>query len=170
MPCTTPGWYRPNDTAAAGVLSARALVSIFEASRDRWVALQSSHKLFKVRSVYRLGEMQIESRFRGPALVFLLAPSRESHENQLVAPALLADASSRIVAVEFWHADVQQHHVGPESCSFFDGLKAIANRAYFIAHQAQHHAHALYCIVVVVRDQNAIARLGRRIGAQVLRA
>src|SRR5262245_45397385 len=68
----------------------------------------------QLRGVQRLREVTVEARGRRPALVLLLAPSRQRDNHRAAAPALLADHASCVVAVQARHADVEQDHVGPE--------------------------------------------------------
>ena len=52
---------------------------------------------------------------------------------------------------------------GRNAAASSDCLKAVANGAYLVAHQAQHHPHALYRVMVVIRDENAILAVALRV-------
>jgi hypothetical protein len=62
----------------------------------------------------RFRQLIIEARVSCLSLVFLLPPAGECNQHHFVAPRLLTNVASRLVAVHPRHADVHQDGVGLE--------------------------------------------------------
>jgi hypothetical protein len=60
-------------------------------------------------------------------------PAGQGDQHHLLAPRLLADAASRVVAVQTWESDVEQYEVGAKFFRRVDRREAIVRGSGFIA-------------------------------------
>src|SRR4051812_41501491 len=82
--------------------------------------------------VYRLDHVMIEAGRARHALVFLLTPTGERDEQRVPCPFALAQLTSGAVAIEPWHADVEQGDLGSEILRDLERLDAVVGAAYVV--------------------------------------
>jgi hypothetical protein len=117
--------------------------------------MHRANRLEELDIANRLHKMYVEAGFRRPLAIAMLSPSCESHQHSVLAPRFLPQASRGLVAVHFWHPEIQENDLRLELVAHGECLDAVVGHAHVVSGKVEKESERLDGIGIVVGDQYA---------------
>ena len=102
----------------------------------------------------RLHDMYVEARFLRSSTVLVLAPSRQGHQERALLAVLCANATSRLVTVEYRQTDVEKDDVGIKPRYRIHGRQAVVLDKCLVAGELEQRRDHVGRVEIVIDDQN----------------
>ena len=109
-----------------------------------------------------LYEMMVEPGFRRAAAIFLLSPAGQRRQHNVLQAGLLPQPASDFVAVHPRHPDVEEYDIGRIALRHLQRRRAAVGYPDLVALQLEQHGEAIGGVLIVIHDQQPMARRRRR--------
>ena len=118
--------------------------------------VEQGQELFQCFHAHRLGDVQVKTTVVCALLICSAGPACMRDEDNVMGAALLADLLDHFVAVQPWHTNVDERHIGLEFGGVLDCCLPIVKGLGFVAERSKQSDERIGSGAVVVNDKDAV--------------